>query len=88
MLRADPAQRRRLEEIIRNLTDRIDEARANGWLGEVQGLQAAPRPHATSSPRSIDWPETGPVPRSTSACRSFPGSADERIAQHRKTATH
>lgn len=39
MLRVDPAQRRRLEEIIRNLTDRIDEARANGWLGEVQGLQ-------------------------------------------------
>jgi hypothetical protein len=26
-------------EIIRNLTDRIDEARTNGWLGEVQGLQ-------------------------------------------------
>jgi hypothetical protein len=39
MLRVDPAQRRRLEEITRNLTDRIDEARANGWLGEVQGLQ-------------------------------------------------
>jgi len=39
MLRVDPAQRRRLEEIIRNLTDRIDEARANGWLGEVQGIQ-------------------------------------------------
>jgi hypothetical protein len=33
--------RRRLEEIIRNLTDRIDEARANGWLGEVQGLQVS-----------------------------------------------
>ncbi|WP_405893321.1 site-specific integrase [Streptomyces sp. NBC_01527] len=39
MLRVAPAQRRRLEEIIRDLTDRIDEARANGWLGEVQGLQ-------------------------------------------------
>jgi hypothetical protein len=24
---------------IRNLTDRIDEGRANGWFGEVQGLQ-------------------------------------------------
>jgi len=35
----DPNQRNRLIEIIRNLTDRIDEARANGWLGEVQGLQ-------------------------------------------------
>lgn len=39
MLRVDPQQRRRLEEIIRNLGDRIEEARANGWLGEVQGLQ-------------------------------------------------
>ncbi|MDX3761864.1 hypothetical protein [Streptomyces sp. AK02-04a] len=39
MLRGDPHQRRRLEEIIRNLGDRIEEARANGWLGEVQGLQ-------------------------------------------------
>ncbi len=39
MLRVDPNQRNRLIEIIRNLTDRIDEARANGWLGEVQGLQ-------------------------------------------------
>jgi hypothetical protein len=24
-----------------NLTSRIDEARINGWLGEVQGLQAS-----------------------------------------------
>ena len=39
MLRVDPKQRNRLIEIVRNLTDRIDEARANGWLGEVQGLQ-------------------------------------------------
>ncbi|MCX5318131.1 hypothetical protein [Streptomyces sp. NBC_00154] len=39
MLRVDPQQRRRLEEIIRNLGDRIKEARVNGWLGEVQGLQ-------------------------------------------------
>jgi hypothetical protein len=39
MLRVDPRQRPRLIEIIRNLTDRIDEARTNGWLGEVQGLQ-------------------------------------------------
>jgi integrase len=39
MLRVDPAQRHRLVEIIRNLTERIAEARHNGWLGEVQGLQ-------------------------------------------------
>jgi hypothetical protein len=39
MLRVDPNQRNRLIEIVRSLTDRIDEARANGWFGEVQGLQ-------------------------------------------------
>ncbi|MGI8814196.1 MAG: tyrosine-type recombinase/integrase, partial [Pseudonocardia sp.] len=39
MLRIDPAQRNRLVEIIHNLTERIAEARLNGWLGEVQGLQ-------------------------------------------------
>jgi vacuolar-type H+-ATPase catalytic subunit A/Vma1 len=39
MLRVDPKQRNRLIEIVRNLSDRIDEAPANGWFGEVQGLQ-------------------------------------------------
>ena len=39
MLRVDPRQRGRLIEIIRNLSDRIAEARMNGWLGEVQGLK-------------------------------------------------
>ena len=41
MLRVDPKQRGRLIEIIQNLTDRITEARMNGWLGEVQGLQTS-----------------------------------------------
>jgi site-specific recombinase XerD len=39
MLRVSPKQRARVVEIIHNLTDRIAEARMNGWLGEVQGLQ-------------------------------------------------
>jgi integrase len=38
MLRVDPRQRRRLAEITHNLSERIKEARANGWLGEVEGL--------------------------------------------------
>ncbi|GAA2531105.1 tyrosine-type recombinase/integrase [Winogradskya humida] len=38
MLRIDLAQRPRLVEITANLQDRIEEANANGWLGEVQGL--------------------------------------------------
>jgi hypothetical protein len=41
MLRPDPAARSRLVEIIRNLADRIAEARINGWLGEVEGLQVS-----------------------------------------------
>ncbi|MFH9554521.1 hypothetical protein [Streptomyces sp. NPDC017435] len=41
MLRVSPRQRGRLVEIIRNLGDRIAEARMNGWLGEVQGLQVS-----------------------------------------------
>ncbi|MFE2315351.1 hypothetical protein ACFXC8_19670 [Streptomyces sp. NPDC059441] len=41
MLRVSPRQRPRLVEIIRNLAERIAEARTNGWLGEVQGLQVS-----------------------------------------------
>jgi site-specific recombinase XerC len=41
MLRVDPAQRRRLTEIVRNLAERITEARHNGWHGEVEGLQTS-----------------------------------------------
>ncbi len=39
VLRVDPQQRHRLLAIAANLSDRIVEARDNGWLGEVQGLQ-------------------------------------------------
>lgn len=41
MLRVDPKQRNRLAEIVRNLDERIQEARINGWLGEVHGLQTS-----------------------------------------------
>jgi hypothetical protein len=41
MLRISPQQRPRLTEIIHNLHERITEARMNGWLGEVQGLQVS-----------------------------------------------
>jgi hypothetical protein len=39
LLRPDPAQRFRLEEIRDNLEVRIIEAKREGWLGEVEGLQ-------------------------------------------------
>lgn len=41
LLRPDPAQRDRLSMIIVNLGERIKEAEANGWLGEVEGLQTS-----------------------------------------------
>jgi site-specific recombinase XerD len=41
MLRPDPAARGRLAEITRSLASRIAEARTNGWLGEVEGLQVS-----------------------------------------------
>lgn len=41
LLRPDPAQRARLEEIRDNLTARISEAEREGWLGEVEGLQVS-----------------------------------------------
>jgi hypothetical protein len=41
MLRIDPRQRRRIVEIMTNLTERIKEAELNGWLGEVAGLKTS-----------------------------------------------
>jgi integrase len=41
MLRIDPGQRQRLAEIIQSLTERIKEAKSNGWLGEAEGLQVS-----------------------------------------------
>jgi hypothetical protein len=41
LLRPDPAQRARLEEIRDNLVARIIEAKRQGWLGEVEGLQVS-----------------------------------------------
>jgi hypothetical protein len=41
MLRPDPAQQHRLEAIITSLGERIAEADARGWLGEVEGLRTS-----------------------------------------------
>jgi hypothetical protein len=53
-----------LIEIVRKLGDRIDEARANGWLGEVQGLQVsldAARKKLASLNRLVGNNGIGPV---------------------------
>lgn len=39
LLRVDPAQIPRLEAIHANLTDRLDEAKEQGWLGEVAAIE-------------------------------------------------
>jgi hypothetical protein len=39
LLRVDPAQRPRLEEIRGNLVDRLQEAKDQGWLGEVAAIE-------------------------------------------------
>ena len=41
MLRPDLKQLGRLTEIVENLDARLAEAHDRGWLGEVEGLQAA-----------------------------------------------
>jgi hypothetical protein len=41
LLWPDPAQRARLIEIRDNLIARIAEARREGWLGEIEGLQVS-----------------------------------------------
>jgi hypothetical protein len=65
MLRVSPQQRPHLTEIISNLRDRITEARVNGWLGEVQGLEAsleAAKRKLASLDRSIERNRrTGPT---------------------------
>jgi hypothetical protein len=52
-LRVSPSARPRLIEIVANLKDRIQEAKLNGWLGEVEGLQASLNA-ATSKLVSLD----------------------------------
>jgi hypothetical protein len=39
LLRVDPAQMPRLEEIRGNLGDRLQEAKDQGWLGEVAAIE-------------------------------------------------
>jgi hypothetical protein len=41
LLRIDPAQRHRLEEIRDNLRARINEAEREGWTGEAEGLKVS-----------------------------------------------
>ena len=68
MLRMDPRQRGRLVEIIRNLEDRIGEARLNGWSVKYRACRRAvtqqPRsslPSIAQSPKPARAPPTQPT---------------------------
>ena len=41
LLRVDPAQKQRLEDIRDNLLGRITEAEREGWTGEAEGLRVS-----------------------------------------------
>ena len=75
VLRPDPNQQHRLQEIITNLHDRLAEALQRGWHGEVDGLEATiaaaqqklEHMHriATATTRSIDLGLPAVRPQST-----------------------
>jgi hypothetical protein len=73
-LRPDPAARGRLTEITKNLADRISEARINGWLGEVEGVQAS---HAAARAKLAALDRT--------ARNTTPGTADLGMPAYRPT---
>jgi integrase len=68
LLRVDPAQRPRLEEIHANLLDRLQEAREQGWLGEVAAIQItlAAAAHKLEAMREL-------TDRSTAVSLGMPG---------------
>ena len=60
LLRPDPAQRQRLLDVRENLLARIDEARREGWLGEVEGLQISLAGARTKLAQVEQMTSTGP----------------------------
>jgi hypothetical protein len=66
----------RLVEIIANPRDRISEAKLNGWLGEVSGLETSlieARRKPTALDRARDLHPTGPDPQEAVVQRDRPG---------------
>jgi integrase len=60
LLRPDPAQRQRLLDLRDNLLARIEEARREGWLGEVEGLQISLAGARTKLAQVEQMTSTGP----------------------------
>jgi integrase len=92
LLRVDPVQSPRLEEIHANLLDRLQEAREQGWLGEVaaiettlaaagQKLQAMREAATRASTVSLGMPSIRQsIGRSTEAASQHEGSSPREPA--------
>ena len=75
-LRPDPAQRARLDDIRDNLEARIIEAKGEGWLGEVEGLQVSYSGVKDKLAQLDATLAAGPPGRSSLACRHSPPSPE------------
>ena len=80
MLRIDPAQRHRLEEIRDNLTARIAEAEREGWPGEAEGLKVSLAAADAQARRG----RRGPPPRGRAVTWACPPTATSPRPPHRR----
>ena len=72
MLRVDPAQRQRLQEIRASLIARIAEAEREGWTGEAEGLKVS----LTAADARLAETGTAAARRTTSADLGMPAYRD------------
>jgi hypothetical protein len=72
MLRIDPTQRHRLQQIRANLTARIAEAEREGWTGEAEGLKVS----LAAADAKISESDTIAAHRNTAADLGIPAYRD------------
>jgi hypothetical protein len=95
-LRVDPAQKPRLEEIHANLGDRLQEAKEQGWLGEVAAIEATLAAAAAQKLQAMRDLTTRPASSHRNAGRPSSGRATESKpvtfpglhADNRRAGTH
>ncbi|WP_406290666.1 hypothetical protein [Streptomyces sp. NBC_00209] len=75
LLLVDPAQMPRLQEIHANLVDRLQEAKDQGWLGQVAAIETTMAAAAQKLEAIRDVQLSRPP--STSACPTSAGTPDE-----------
>ena len=67
LLRPDPVQIDRLQDVIDNLEERITEAEQHGWLGDVEGLRATLNSAELKLAQMYELPEQTGTARSRSS---------------------